>query len=210
MTTPPPPPPPGSSEWPSSQPSQPSQPWPASQPASQPAATGSDGRQPWWSGGRILLAIVIVLVLMGGSAVVGFIAGTTWGTFDTIAGDFDFDEDGFPFDGEVPGLVSPDAPADEGDPLRFGAQVSGVVAERPVEHVLTVESSRDVELEITDADFDTVLVLLDSSGEVIDANDDGGSGTNSAVTASLSAGTYLVRVQPFSEGFGGDYTLAVD
>lgn len=193
---------------------EPAQPWPASQPAS--TGDGS-GRQRWWTGGRILVAVAIVLVLMGGSAVAGFVAGTTWGTFDVIdtfaddfADDFDVDGEGFPFDSDVPGFVPADAPADQGDVLRSGSRVSGVVADRPVEHALTVESSRDVELEITDADFDTVLVLLDSSGEVVDADDDGGDGTNSALRVSLSAGTYRVRVQPWGEGSGGSYTLAMD
>lgn len=222
MTTPPPPPPPGSADWPSSQPSeppppdqptqpnqpshpvQPDQPWPPSQPP------GDSGRQKWWTGGRILAAIVIVLVLMSGSAVVGFLAGSTWGTFDTFAEGFDIDGEGFPFDGDVPGFVPVDSPAAEGDVLRSGSQVSDVVEDRAVEHALTVESSRDVELEITAADFDTVLVVLDSSGEVVDADDDGGDDTNSALRISLPAGTYQVRVQPWGEGGGGSYTLAVD
>lgn len=212
MTTPPPP-PPSSSEWPSSQPTQPTQPTQPAQPwpPSTPAATGGGKRpQKWWTGGRIVAAIVIVLVLMGGSAVAGFVAGSTWGTIDTFADGFDVDGEGFPFDGDVPGFVPVDEPAEEGDPVRPGSQVSGVVADRPVEHELRLESPADVELEITDADFDTVLVLLDSSGEVVDADDDGGNTTNSALRLSLSAGTYRVRVQPWGEGSGGSYTLAVD
>lgn len=201
MTTPPPP-PPSPSEWPSSQPSQPAQSWPPSKPAT---SGGGGGRQKWWTGGRIAAAIAIVLVLMGGSAVLGFIAGTTWGTIDTFA-----EGDGFPFDGDVPGFVAADSPADEGEALRSGSQVAGAVQGRAVEHELMVESSREVELEITDADFDTVLVLLDSSGEVVDADDDGGDGTNSALRLSLSAGTYRVRVQPWAEGSDGSYTLAID
>lgn len=153
---------------------------------------------------------MIVLVLMGGSAVAGFLAGSTWGAFDTFADGLDIDGEAFPVDGDVPGFVPVDSPAANGDVLRSGFSVSGAVDGRPVEHALTVESPRDVELEITDADFDTVLVLLDSSGEVVEADDDGGEDTNSAMRVSLSAGTYTVRVQPWSELASGSYTLAVD
>lgn len=209
MTTPPPPPPespdwPSSATPPSSQPSQSSQPWPPSSPAS------GGGRQKWWTGGRVVAAIAIVLVLMGVSAVGGFVAGSTWGTIDSFAGEFDLDEEGFPFGGDVPGFVSPDSPAAPGETLRPGSEVSDTVAGQPVEHPLTVESSRTVALEITSAEFDTVLVVLDSTGEVVDANDDGGNSTNSALSLSLSPGDYRVRVQPWGEGDGGSYTLAVD
>lgn len=220
MTTPPPPPPPPPSDagdWPASQPnhsqpsqspqpsqpSRPSQAWPPSQPSSP-----EGGRQKWWTGGRILAAIVIVLVLMGVSAVGGFVAGSTWGTIDTFADGFDTDGD-FPFDGDVPGFVAVDTPATEGEPVEPGSRVEGVV-DQPVEHALTLTGPRDVALEITDADFDTVLVVLDDAGEVVEADDDGGESTNSAMQVSLAAGTYQVRVQPWGEGAGGAYTLAVD
>lgn len=205
MTTPPPPPDPSS--WPSSDPSRPeppgqSQPWPPSQ----PAASGA-GRQKWWTGGRIFAAIAIVLVLMGVSAVGGFLAGSTWGTIETLGEGF---ADGVDFGGDVPGFVPADSPAAGGEVLASGARVSDVVGDRPVEHLLTVESSQAVSLEIIDADFDTVLVLLDDSGEVVDADDDGGESTLSALELSVPAGTYRVRVQPWGEGDGGSYTLAVD
>lgn len=207
MTTPPPPPDPSS--WPSSRPSQPQppgqpQPWPPSQP--QPAAS-HPGRQKWWTGGRIFAAIAIVLVLMGVSAVGGFLAGSTWGTIETFGEGF---ADGLDVDGGVPGLVPVDSPATEGQVLQSGARVSGVVADRPVEHLLDVASGRVVAVEVIDAEFDTVLVLLDDSGEVVDADDDGGESTLSALELSVPAGTYRVRVQPWGEDDGGSYTLAVD
>lgn len=184
--------------------------WPPSQPPAQPASAS------WWTGGRILLAIVIVIVLMSVAAVGGFMAGTMQGSFSSFGGgfedfatDFDLDDLG-DFEAGVPGSVPVDAPAAQGDRIRLGAGVSGTVGDRPVEHVLRIPTGRDVTIEVVEAQFDSVLVLLDQDGTVVASDDDGGRDTNSRLGVELDAGTYLVRVQPWTEGDGGRYTLSVD
>lgn len=193
--------------------------WPSSAPSSGDATSGS-----WWTGGRIVAAIVIVLVLMALSAIGGFVAGTAFGAFDALGiegveGPFDGEmsgpaedllEDFGGFGDDVPGTMGLDAPAADGGPVEVGGQVDGELGERPVEHELEVPATRDVAVEVVEADFDTVLVLLDEDGEVVASDDDGGQGQWSRVEASLPAGTYVVRVQAWSGGTTGSYTLEVD
>ena len=187
----------------------PQQDWPT--PTGPPG--GGGGRQRWWTGGRVVAAIVIVLVLMAGAGFAGFLAGAAWGGFDDVLADLE-SELGSDFDGgfssDMPGFTHLDTPVVEGAALRPGSSAGDVVGDRPVEHTLTLESSADVHIEVSEAEFDTVLVLLDADGSVLDTDDDGGGDTLSAIEASLSPGTYVVRVQSWSGDSGGSYTLAVD
>ena len=56
---------------------------------------------------------------------------------------------------------------------------------------------------------DTEGYILDSSGNVLDRNDDGGEGWNFWVSAPVSAGTYYIRVEGSFSSSTGDYTLHV-
>lgn len=58
-------------------------------------------------------------------------------------------------------------------------------------------------------DFDTFLYLLDSNGQEIAHDDDGGGGTDSRINnfPLPMAGTYIVRVDSFNSLSGGDYEL---
>lgn len=195
MTTPPPP-PPGQPDWPSSQPA-----------AVRPA---SGGRQPWWTGGRIALAVVLVLVLMGGAAFAGFLAGMAVSGFDAVTTDgldFDFDE---AFDGDVPGVTSLDTATVAGPALRRGATTEGTLGDRPVDHSLTLETGGPVMIELTSPDFDAVLVLLDDTGALVDSDDDDAGGTDSLLEVDLAAGSYTVRVQSWGSGESGSYAVAVE
>lgn len=183
--------------------------WPASEPTAEPAR--------WWTGGRVVVAVVVVLVLMGLSAAGGFVAGAAWGGFAGFGEAFGEGEleEVFPgfddaFGPDVPGTVGLDVPGAVGPPVAPGDRVEGDLALGPVEHELTISDRRDVVIEVTDADFDTVLVLLDTAGGVVESDDDGGSDRLSRIEASLPAGTYVVRVQPWSDGTDGAYELAVD
>lgn len=176
------------------------------------ASAGNAGSQSWWTGGRIAVAIVVVLLLMAGAGFAGFLAGVAVGTTNSILDDFE-DFEGFDpdLDGEfdideVPGVTPLDTEVAEGSPLQPGGRVSGVVGDRPVEHVLDLPDGGDVDLEVTDANFDTVLLVLDASGVVVTSDDDGGQDRLSRITTSLEPGTYTVRVQSWG-GNGGGYTL---
>lgn len=223
MTTSPPPPPP--SEWPESgagsggtpppggrpappaPPSQPAQSTQSTQSTASPQSTqsrqpvrspGSSGRQSWWSTGRVIGAIVIVLVLMGGSATAGFLAGAAWSGVESavdVAGDFSGDGDG---------------PTTEGGSLAVGETVEGSLGDGEVEHELTVDSSTQVTIELRSDDFDTVLTVLDAGGTEVAYNDDidFGENRNSRVEVMLEPGTYSLLVDAF--GFDdGNYELSV-
>ena len=57
--------------------------------------------------------------------------------------------------------------------------------------------------------FDTIATLLSPTGEELESDDDGGSGTNSQLAAFLSdSGRYLVEVRSF-DGTGGGYSVAL-
>jgi|GEM_PF-239243 len=71
---------------------------------------------------------------------------------------------------------------------------------------LTVSSSASATIDLMSS-VDTYMYLLNSSGSVIASNDDGGSGYNSRLTKSLSAGTYTVVAATYSSGKSGSFTL---
>lgn len=193
-----PPPPPGQPGWPASQ--------------QQPAATGGGARQPWWTGGRVALAVVILLVLMAGAGFAGFLAGMAVGGLGSLTSDGVFDVDAFDaFDGDVPGVTSLDAEGVPGETLRRGAEISATLDGQPVDHLLTLENSAQVTIELRSDDFDTVLVLLDDTGGLVASDDDGaGLGTDSLLELDLDAGSYTVRVQSWGSGGTGSYEVAVD
>ena len=59
---------------------------------------------------------------------------------------------------------------------------------------------------------DTYLYLLSGSGmngSVITSDDDGGTGLNSRITRSLSAGTYTIEATTYSSGATGSFTLSL-
>jgi hypothetical protein len=66
----------------------------------------------------------------------------------------------------------------------------------------------DLTIALDSAEFDTFLWLLDSTPAVIATDDDGGTGTNSLIAMSLTAGTYTIFANSYHEGATGSYTLA--
>lgn len=60
---------------------------------------------------------------------------------------------------------------------------------------LTVPSNKDnslVQIDLTSGDRDTGLMLLDSSGNLVEANDDSGPGSNARIVRRLASGTYTI------------------
>lgn len=95
----------------------------------------------------------------------------------------------------------------------FGADVSLISNPAQMQIQLTpgvntylqfeVSSPTDVRLEATDdSGVDPVMVLLDTSGNELASDDDGGGGRASRIETSLSAGSYCARVYNFSSNNG--------
>ena len=60
------------------------------------------------------------------------------------------------------------------------------------------------------SDFDTYLYLMDAGGEVIDSDDDEGTGTNSIATVTLPAtGGYIIEATSYGADGEGSYTLSL-
>jgi hypothetical protein len=71
---------------------------------------------------------------------------------------------------------------------------------------MTVARQGLVTFSLASADFNTIVYILDSTGELITSDDDGGGGTNSKVTVNLPADTYFIVVTPSVAGTGS-YTF---
>jgi len=74
---------------------------------------------------------------------------------------------------------------------------------------LNLTEAVSVEINLTSA-VDTYLYLLDANGNQITYNDDGGTGYNSRLVQSLSAGSYTLVAATYSSGQGGSFQLTVD
>jgi len=66
----------------------------------------------------------------------------------------------------------------------------------------TITQTGTYVIETFDADFDTYLYLYTSSGSIIDYNDDGGIGTLSRMTDTLSPGSYYILLEGFGTSTG--------
>ena len=88
--------------------------------------------------------------------------------------------------------VAPDWPVGYGDIYRLAVTAS----------------SAPVSIDVTSSAFDSYVYLHNSSGVILDEDDDSGGGTNARIQATLSAGTYYIQVTTSQSGLG-DYTLSV-
>ncbi|MCA9837265.1 MAG: S8 family serine peptidase [Trueperaceae bacterium] len=73
----------------------------------------------------------------------------------------------------------------------------------------SVDQSGTVSIDLSSS-IDTYLYLLNSSGQVIATDDDGGSGYNSRIQMSLSKGSYTVVAATYSSGQSGSFTVSVN
>ena len=72
------------------------------------------------------------------------------------------------------------------------------------------EAGARLTIAMDSSDFDTYLYLMDAAGEVIDSNDDGGTGTNSIAIVTLPVtGGYIVEATSFGTDGEGSYTLSI-
>ena len=78
-------------------------------------------------------------------------------------------------------------------------------------YTLTLEEQSPVTIDLTSS-VDTYLYLRSgdaTSGDALHEDDDGGDGTNSRITATLSAGSYTIEATTYSAGATGNFTLTV-
>ena len=106
--------------------------------------------------------------------------------------------------------------ADDGGPLE-----PGTVVENRIDYVddtdrYTFSAPAGAEVSIaltaTDADLDTLLILLDPAGDVLLSDDDGGDGTNSRLANVIlpRPGEYTIDAGAFPGTGPGEYTLTFD
>lgn len=102
---------------------------------------------------------------------------------------------------------SGDARIERGDLTRDDEQLKeGEYYDR---YVLDGERGETVEIELRSDDFDTYLLVITPDGERL-TDDDGGSGTNSAMTLRMTErGEYEILVTSYSSDATGDYELII-
>ena len=61
----------------------------------------------------------------------------------------------------------------------------------------------------TEGTLDTFIEFYDGEGNLITKDDDNGDGTNASITGTLNRGTYLIRVNEYSDGTG-EYRLKIN
>ncbi|NOX91141.1 MAG: hypothetical protein GXP18_01425 [Gammaproteobacteria bacterium] len=78
-------------------------------------------------------------------------------------------------------------------------------------YTFTLSSSQVVIIDLQSS-IDTYLYLLNGAGEngsVVASDDDGGSGFNSRIVRTLSAGTYTVEATTYSSGMTGSFSVSI-
>jgi len=80
------------------------------------------------------------------------------------------------------------------------------------DYEINVQKDERLEIEVNSGNFDTVLSLLNSKGEVVAENDDAvGESSNSLIFFKVrQSGNYIVRVSSFGGSSGGKFTLKVN
>lgn len=86
---------------------------------------------------------------------------------------------------------------------------SGYVPLEP-QHCLVVTAPLTVTLEVIDASgIDSVLVVQDADGQLVNCDDDGGTNLLSRLDLSVPPGTYRVSVGSFGSGHEGRYRMTL-
>jgi hypothetical protein len=103
-------------------------------------------------------------------------------------------------------------------PLSPGGSVSGNITYTGCQYSdgtfadlyeFALSADATVDFGLTSPDFDASLIVLDAKGNVVDADDDGGGGTNARITRPLAAGTYYIVAKPSGDYLAhGTYILA--
>jgi hypothetical protein len=92
----------------------------------------------------------------------------------------------------------------------YTASCGGSAGSPDIVYRLVVPSTRTVTMDTDGSGYDTVLHLRDSTCVIeLACDDDGGSGLQSYISTSLSAGTYYIIVDGYSTYSSGSYILTV-
>ncbi|MCI0712163.1 MAG: PPC domain-containing protein [Chloroflexi bacterium] len=130
----------------------------------------------------------------------------------------DLDKDWTLFNGGVNAGVVPSVPADVGD-ISLGSTVSGTITNEDMADAYAFEGntgeSIEVNLDATSGSLDTLVILLDASGNRVADNDDGTDGTtNSQLTTILpNTGSYTLVATRYGQTIGGtegNYSMSVN
>lgn len=73
-----------------------------------------------------------------------------------------------------------------------------------------VSGSSQVTITMRSTQVDSYLLLLSTSGALLDSDDDSLGSGNSLIETTLSAGTYVIAANSFDAGETGSYTLRVE
>ena len=106
-------------------------------------------------------------------------------------------------------------PLDDGDspataiPLAVGEFIEGELSAGDSDYFRVTVSSAGTLVASTSGSTDTYGSIEDSSGNVLNENDDGGEGRNFLVSAAVEPGTYYIRVRGYDDSSTGAYTLTL-
>ncbi len=106
-------------------------------------------------------------------------------------------------------------PLDDGDspataiPLAVGASLEGELSAGDSDYFRVIVSNAGTLTASTTGSTDTYGFIEDSSGSVLNENDDGGEGRNFRVSVAVEPGTYYIRVRGFDSSITGAYTLTL-
>ena len=113
-----------------------------------------------------------------------------------------------PFDPALPPGIGqdPDDTLEGATEVDLGSSTDGSLSERDEDYFVVEMSSAGTLTVYTTGSTDTRGYILDSSGNILASDDDGGASFNFRVSTFVSAGTYYIQVSGFETG---DYTLHV-
>ena len=98
----------------------------------------------------------------------------------------------------------------EASPISLGSETAGKLSAGDEDYFVIEMTHAGTLVAYTTGDTDTYGSILDSSGSVLTSNDEAGPGSNFRVSASVSPGTYYIRVRGYGSLTAGSYTLYAD
>ena len=98
----------------------------------------------------------------------------------------------------------------EASPISLGSETGGKLSAGDEDYFVIEMTHAGTLVAYTTGDTDTYGSILNSSGSVLTSNDEAGPGSNFRVSASVSPGTYYIRVRGYGSLTSGSYTLYAD
>ena len=98
----------------------------------------------------------------------------------------------------------------EASPISLGSETAGKLSAGDEDYFVIEMTRGGTLVAYTTGDTDTYGSILNSSGSVLTSNDEAGPGSNFRVSASVSPGTYYIRVRGYGSLTAGSYTLYTD